>query len=325
MWTKILVGRGRRRIFCWTILRSRAVRIVGPTGKKFLPPPGRYWRCNEAQFRQWLSDGRITFGKEQTGRPMLKKYREELIQGLTPTTWWKHEDFATAKDASIELKALFGGQAAFATPKPVRLLDRILQIASGPNDLILDSFAGSGTTGHAVLGLNKQDGGHRRCILVEMDETIAKDITAERVKRVAEGYTNAKGAKVEGLGGGFRYVQLGEPLFDATGKIRSTVRFRDLARHVFFTETGTPLPSDAPLDQPLLGVAHGIGVFLLYNGILKDRSVDGGNVLTQKVLDGLPAHDGPKVIYAASNRVSPSRLKAHGITFKQTPYAIKVR
>jgi len=158
-----------------------------------------------------------------------------------------------------------------------------------------------------------------------MDPKIARPVTAERVKRVALGYTNAKGEKVAGLGGGFRFVQLGEPLFDATGKIRPTVRFRDLARHVFFTETGTPLPHDAPCDKPLLGVAHGTGVYLLYNGILKDKSVDGGNVLTQPILDSLPKHDGPKVIYAASNRVSPARLKARGITFKQTPYAIKVR
>ena len=127
------------------------------------------------------------------------------------------------------------------------------------------------------------------------------------------------------VGGTFRYVQLGEPLFDAAGKIKTTVRFRDLARHIFFTETGAPLPHDAPCDKPLLGVANGTGVYLLYNGILKDKSVDGGNVLTQEILDELPVHDGPKVIYAASNRVSPARLKAGGIGFKQTPYAIKVR
>lgn len=125
--------------------------ISGPTGKKFSPPPGRYWRCHEAQFKAWLGDGRITFGKDGSGRPMLKKYLAEISQGLTPPTWWRHEDFATAKDASIELKGIFGGDAIFATPKPTRLLERILQIATNPDDLILDSFAGSGTTGHATL------------------------------------------------------------------------------------------------------------------------------------------------------------------------------
>jgi site-specific DNA-methyltransferase (adenine-specific)/adenine-specific DNA-methyltransferase len=189
----------------------------------------------------------------------------------------------------------------------------------------MDSFAGSGTTANAVLSLSADAEKPRRFILTEVDPKIAREITSERVRRVSQGYTTPKGEKVEGLGGGFRYVQLGEPLFESTGKIRGTVRFRDLARHVFFTETGTPLPHDAPCDKPLLGVAHGTGVYLLYNGILKDKSVDGGNVLTAPILADLPPHDGPKVIYAVASRVSPQRLKALGITFKQTPYAIKVR
>ena len=171
----------------------------------------------------------------------------------------------------------------------------------------------------------KNDDGNRRFILVEMESTIARGITAERVRRISQGFANEKGERTEALGGGFQYIQLGEPLFDAAGKIRNTVRFRALARHVYFTETGTPLPHDAPCDKSLLGVAHGTGVYLLDNGILKDKSVDGGNVLTQPILESLPEHDGPKIIYAASNRVSPARLKARGITFKQTPYAIKVR
>ncbi len=272
-------------------------------------------------------DNRIWFGRSGNNAPRLKKFLAETMKGLTPHTLWRADEVGTTDTATKELMEIFGGEARFDSPKPEELIERVFLIATQPGDLVLDSFAGSGTTGHAALKLNRAqpDQPPRRFILAEIDPVIAKDITAERVKRVAGGYTNAKGEKVEGLGGGFRYVQLGEPLFDATGKIRSTVRFRDLARHVFFTETGTPLPQDAPLDQPLLGVAHGIGVYLLYNGILKDRSVNGGNVLTQKVLDGLPAHDGPKVIYAASNRVSPSRLKARGIVFKQTPYAIKVR
>ncbi len=222
----------------------------------------------------------------------------------------------------------------FDYPKPVGLVKYLVSMVSDRSALVLDAFAGSGTTGQAVLELNKESG-NRRFILIQMPvETVeqqekgtnlCRDLTRFRIKAASEGYTTKKAGHIEGLGGSFRYVQLGDPIFDATGKIRSTVRFRDLARHVFFTETGTPLPKDAPCDKPLLGVAHGTGVYLLYNGILKDKSVDGGNVLTQPILDSLPKHDGPKVIYAASNRVSPARLKAHGITFKQTPYAIKVR
>jgi len=303
--------------------------IVGPTGKKFLPPPGRFWRCNEAQFKDWLSEGRITFGKAGSGRPMLKNYRDELSQGLTPTTWWKHEDFATAKDASIELKAIFGGQATFATPKPVRLMERILQIATNPGDIVLDSFAGSGTTGHAVLELNKADGGNRRFILVEMEEDICRNVTAQRLSRVTEGYTTTKtnGSKEEipGLGGGFRYCTLGAPLFDATGGIGGEVRFADLSAHVFFTETGEPLPKRKNGSTPLLGSHNGTAIYLLYNGILKDKSANGGNALTRAVLAELPPHDGPKVIYGTSCRLGSKRLRDERITFRQIPYEVRVR
>lgn len=298
--------------------------ITGPTGKTFSPPPGRYWRCNETQFKAWLADGRITFGKNGSGRPMLKKYRDEILSGLTPTTWWKHEDFGTAKDASIELKRLFGGEAIFSTPKPTRLLERVLQIATQPGDLVLDSFAGSATTGQAVLQLNKQDSGGRRFILVEMEPKIARDITAERVRRVAQGYKNAKGEQVEGLGGGFRYCELGESLFDESGKIHETVSFGDLARHVYFTETGEPLPRGRVTKSPFLGECRGVAVYLLYNGILNDKAANGGNVLTRSVLASLPKFDGQKVIYWAGCLLGKDRLQAERILIRQTPYEIKV-
>ena len=106
-----------------------------------------------------------------------------------------------------------------------------------------------------------------------------------------QGYTNAKGEPVAGLGGGFRYCKLGESLFDEHGKIRDTVSFTDLARHVYFSETGEPLPHDSVANTPLIGVHHGMGIYLLYNGILRDHSEDGGNVLTRAVLAQLPPFD----------------------------------
>ncbi len=300
--------------------------ITSDAGVKHVPPEGRCWSTIEPEFLKLRAAGRIWFGKDGKAQPSTIRYLSE-VEGLVPWTWWTHEEVGHTDEARKEIQSIFGTQTAFDTPKPTRLVERVLQIASSPGDLVLDSFAGSGTTGHAVLKLNQTNpsAAPRRAILVEMDPELAPKVTAERVKRVALGYTNAKGEAVAGLGGGFRYVQLGEPLFDATGKIRPTVRFRALARHVFFTETGTPLPHDAPCDQALLGVAHGTGVYLLYNGILKDKSPDGGNVLTQPILDTLPPHDGPKVIYGVACRIGPQRLKALGITFKQTPYAIKVR
>ena len=179
-----------------------------------------------------------------------------------------------------------------------------------------------GTTGHVVLKQNAQDGGKRRFILVEMDERIAKSVTAERVRRVAQGYTNGKGQSVEGLSGGFQFCRLSaEPLFDAEGQIRRDVTFAQLAEFVWFAETGTGYSGRT--DSPLLGVHDGRAIYLLYNGILKDRSVAGGNVLTGPVFDVLPKFAGPKVIYAAANRMG-GRTAREGVTFKQTPYALEV-
>jgi site-specific DNA-methyltransferase (adenine-specific)/adenine-specific DNA-methyltransferase len=207
----------------------------------------------------------------------------------------------------------------------MELIQQFLRMGTSPGDLILDSFAGSGSTAHAVLQLNAHDEGNRRFILVEMDPRIAQQITAERVTRVAQGYTNAKGEAVAGLGGGFRYCRLGEPLFDANGlRIRDTVRFADLARHVYFTETGEPLPRERVPTSPLLGVCRGVAVYLLYNGILGDKRAAGGNVLTRAVLARLPAFDGPKVIYAAGCLLDRIRLRSQGIVFRQTPYEIQV-
>ncbi|BFU89052.1 MAG: hypothetical protein NTAFB01_02390 [Nitrospira sp.] len=157
-----------------------------------------------------------------------------------------------------------------------------------------------------------------------MEPKIAPDITAERVRRVAQGYKNAKGEKVEGLGGGFRYCELGEPLFDQNGKIRESVTFAELARHVYFTETGEPLPRERVSKSPFLGECRRVGIYLLYNGILDDQSAKGGNVLTRAVLAKLPKFDGQKVIYCAGCLLGKDRLQAERILVRQTPYEIKV-
>ena len=155
-----------------------------------------------------------------------------------------------------------------------------------------------------------------------MDETIVRTVTAKRVKRVAEGYTNPKGQVVDGLGGGFQFCRLSsEPLFNAEGQIRSDVTFAQLAEFVWFAETGTGFTGTA--DSSLIGVQEGRAIYLLYNGILKDKSVAGGNVLTGPVFDLLPKFAGPKVIYATANRMG-ARATREGITFKQTPYALEV-
>ena len=177
----------------------------------------------------------------------------------------------------------------FITPKPVSLLRRILQITTTDNDLVLDSFAGSGTTGHAVVQLNREDGGKRNFILVEMESTICQNVTAKRLRRACTGYGKPDGTKIDGFGSGFRYCTLGEPCFDETGRINPRITYDELARHVFFTETGEPMPEGDNDMRPLIGIHGGRAIYLLYNGVLKDKKLNGGNVLTQKVLAGFAA------------------------------------
>jgi len=243
-----------------------------------------------------------------------------------PRTLWPWQEVGSTRHSKQEISQILSLGASsdlFVTPKPSALLDRILHIATEKDSLILDSFAGSGTTGHSVLKQNAEDGGSRRFILVEMDESIAQNVTMERVKRVSLGYINTKGNKVPGLGGGFQFCKLSNaPLFTAAGQIRADVSFSQLAEFVWFAETGTGLSGKA--NSPLLGVFEGRAVYLLYNGILKDRKVNGGNVLTAPIYASLPKHDGPKIIYAAACRMGNSALAREGIVFKQTPYALEV-
>ncbi|TXG79340.1 MAG: site-specific DNA-methyltransferase [Thermomicrobiales bacterium] len=293
------------------------------------PPTGRYWTISKDKFEVFDTDNRIWWGKTGNSIPQLKRFLSEVKQGVVPQTMWFYGDVGHTQDAKKELLQLVefpDSESVFITPKPTRLIERILQISTSPGDLVLDSFAGSGTTGHAVLKLNRAIAVQepRRFILVEMEPKIAQDITAERVRRVAQGYKNAKGEKIDGLGGGFRYCELGEPLFDESGKIRETVSFSDLARHVYFTETGEPLPRGRVTKSPFLGECRGVGVYLLYNGILDDKSAQGGNVLTRSVMAQLPKFDWQKVIYCAGCLLGKDRLQAERILIRQTPYEIKV-
>jgi site-specific DNA-methyltransferase (adenine-specific)/adenine-specific DNA-methyltransferase len=306
---------------------SQFYRLKTPGGKEFDPPPGRCWSVTEPKFNELDSQGRIFFGKSGNNAPRLKKFLSETTKGLTPHTLWSSKEVGTTDSATKELLSVFAGDPGFnTTPKPTDLFQRIFQIASKPGDLVLDSFAGSGTTGHAVLKLNAANPSEepRRFIMIELEPEVCRNITRERVRRVAEGYTNAKGEAVAGLGGGFRFCELGEPLFDESGHIRETVKFGELARHVYFTETGEPLPRERVPNTPLLGVCKGLAVYLLFNGILGDKTSNGGNVLTRKVLAALPPFAGPKVIYCAGCLIGAERLAEEGITIRQTPYEIRV-
>ncbi|PKO93304.1 MAG: site-specific DNA-methyltransferase [Betaproteobacteria bacterium HGW-Betaproteobacteria-10] len=300
--------------------------VTTPSGRIIdAPPKGRYWTISKKRFHELDRDNRIWWGKKGDSIPQFKRFLTDVKDGVVPQTMWFYKDVGHTQEGKKELLDLVDFDTSddvFITPKPTRLIQRILQIATDKDSLVLDSFAGSGTTGHAVLKQNAEDGGNRRFIQVEMDAGIAKNVTAGRMNRVVTGYTNAKGNAVEGLGGGFQFCRLSaEPLFTAEGQIRSDVTFAQLAEFVWFAETGSGYTGQG--DSPLLGVHEGRGIYLLYNGILKDKSIAGGNVLTGPVFDVLPKFAGPKVIYAAANRIG-GRAAREGITFKQTPYALEV-
>lgn len=298
--------------------------IIHPvTGVRFPPHPSRGWIYGPERMAALIREDRILWPRKASGRPRLKRYVSDMQSSTT--------GFSTVLnapgnvEATKELADLMGPKT-FAFPKPADLIASLIRQGTSPGDLVLDSFAGSGTTGHAVLKLNaaNPDAEPRRFIMVELESKIAREVTAERVRRVADGYKNAKGERVEGLGGGFRYCTLGDPLFDEGGTIRATVRFADLARHVYFTETGEPLPRERVPKSPFLGECRGVGVYLLFNGILDDKSAGGGNVLTRAVLAKLPPFAGPKVIYCAGCLLGRERLAAENIVVRQTPYEIKV-
>ncbi|PTE16865.1 site-specific DNA-methyltransferase, partial [Cereibacter changlensis JA139] len=192
--------------------------IEGPTGKKFLPPKNRYWRCNQEVYEGWLADGRITFGLKGDGRPMLKKFLREMDTGLRANTWWGHEEVGSNKNASTDLKTLFPGEEVFATPKPETLLHRIISLSTKEDDLVLDSFLGSGTTA-AVAHKMK-----RRWIGVEMGDH-ARTYCARRMEKVIAGEKGGISKDVGWTGGGgFRFCRLGQAVYDAEGRIDHAIR-----------------------------------------------------------------------------------------------------
>jgi adenine-specific DNA-methyltransferase len=231
-------------------------------------------------------------------------------------TWWSTEFAGDNEAAKKEILTLFPNDEAFGTPKPEQLLWRAIHVASNPGDLILDSFLGSGTTTAAAHKMG------RRYIGIEMGEH-AETHCVPRMKKVVDG---EQGGISEAIGwksgGGFRFYKLGTPVFDEAGRINPAIRFDHLA-HVWFSETRSPRQTRR--RSSLLGVHQGVAYYLLYNGILGDKRPDGGNVLTRAVLDELPQHGGPKVIYGESSRLAAPTLKRLNIVFKQTPYDVRAR
>jgi site-specific DNA-methyltransferase (adenine-specific)/adenine-specific DNA-methyltransferase len=353
--------------------------ITTPSGREIDgPPKGAYWRVSKEKFRKLDEDNRIWWGKDGSNVPAIKRFLSEVKDGVVPQTLWTYEEVGHTQEAKKELVQICDFESSedvFVTPKPTRLIERILDIATDPGDLVLDSFAGTATTGHATLKKNDLDGGSRRFILVEMNEGVAQDVAHQRLKRAVNGYPHKgtekevlmeekltvrsfkKGNKTyaeseeikenhadqydkirrevddgmfrlygqnnieerkEGLGSGFRYFTLGSPLVNSDGIVRDEVEYEELARHVFYTETGDTLPQDHEMNPPLVSAQDGMALYLL--------SGEESSVLSRSFLNNLPTNGEVEntVVYGDACRVGESMLKERSITFRQLPYAVRM-
>lgn len=286
---------------------NQMYKIVLPSGRSVFPPTGRCWRVTKEGFDQFVAEDRMIYGNNGDGVPAVKRFLSEM-PGMVPWTWWNHEEVGHTQEGNKQLAAIVG-KAVFDYPKPVRLIERILQIASDPDSIILDSFAGSGTTAHAVLNMNKQDGGHRRFIMVEMGD-YAESITAERVRRVISGYGEGKKA-VPGTGGGFSFYELGEPLL-IDGMLNPNVSEDKIRAYVYYTETRSPLPALSAEEKHLLGVHEGHAYYFYYEA---DRLT----TLNREFLHTIQTPAEGYLIYADVNALSAKEMERFHITFKKIP------
>ena len=250
------------------------------------------------------------FSRNGKGVLSRKAYLQQM-GGRPVTNLWPYEETGHTDEASRLLKTMFKGTAVFDTPKPPRMIERIVQIVGDKNGLILDSFAGSGTTAHAVLNMNKADGGNRKFILVEMMD-YADSITAERVKRVIDGYGEDKKA-VEGTGGNFSYYELGPVLLLPNGNLNEEVGPQKIREYVYYMETKEPLPAEQPTDEPyFMGLCRNTAYYFYYE---RERVTTLDHVFLATVQTKAEGY----TIYADLCAISQETLRKYNITFKKIP------
>ena len=331
--------------------------ITTPSGKLTYPARGRSWSRPPEEIERLRKDNRLWFGKKGDAIPSLKRFLSEVKDGVVPQTIWLREEVGDNQDAKKEVKELNASEI-FATPKPEALIRRLLEISSNPGDLILDSFLGSGTTAAVAHKMG------RRWIGIEMGDHAATHCLP-RLQKVVDGEqggiskavgwgVGADGGKWAG-GGGFRFMRLGETVFDEAGRIHPAVRFATLAAFVWQQETGAAFdPQAAKPGTPYLGTHYvfdsclrtedggqeaillikrpQFACYLLFNGILGDKRPASGNVLTLAVLDALlalhattPVPSVPLLVYGEACRLGEERLKQAHVTFKHIPYDVRAR
>lgn len=252
---------------------------------------------------------RFFFTKGGKGGIARKTYLEN-VGGKLPTNFWPFSETGHTDEAKKEMLAIFDGKSTFDTPKPHRLLEFVLKVAGSKDALILDSFAGSGTTAHAVLNMNKADGGHRKFILVEMMD-YADSITAERVKRVIDGYGEGKNA-VAGTGGSFTFYDLGEVLLLPNGNLNENVPADKTREYVYYMETKEPMSRAGNGNPYFLGSSRDTAYYFFYEK-------DAITTLDHAFLATIPEKAEGYIIYADLCTIPAKELAKYNIIFKKIP------
>lgn len=283
--------------------------VISPKTGNRIPPPSRGWTYGrEEDFWEAYNQGIIEFTDNDT-LPVFKRYLKDNETQLLETVFYKDR-----RSSSLKLKELMGADV-FQFPKDEEILRHFIDIFSDKSSIILDSFAGSGTTAHAVLNLNKQDGGHRKFILVEMED-YAENITAERVRRVINGYgaSTSSAPKVEGTGGGFTFYELGEPVFNANGYLNENIGEEKLREYIWYTETRTAYPQSQ--SPHLLGTHNGTSYYFYYN---RDQIT----TLNKAFLNTITQRAEQYVVYADNCLLSDEFMRINHIVFKKIPRDIR--
>ncbi len=258
--------------------------------------PKKGWRMRKEKLKALENDERLYFEGNSLSEKAYWDEREN--EGQIANNLWN--DIYNLQGANSE-KIDFMGQ------KPIKLIKRVIEMSTeGKNSLVLDSFAGSGTTAHAVMDLNKEDGGNRQFIIVEMEDDTVLKITQKRLKKCIE---------ENKYNDGFEFSKLAKPLFNEKGQINEACSYDELATYIYFTETQTNIDKKV-LKNPFVGESHGTSYYLIYTGKNK-------NDLTRGSLSKLKI-TGQAVVYADRCLVDEELLKAKGIIFKQIPYEIKI-
>ena len=310
--------------------------IITPSGNVIEgPPAGSSWRVSKERFDELDADNRIWWGETGSNRPGIKRFLSEVQDGVVPRSLWKWEDVGSTRHSKQELSNVMSARAStdiFVTPKPSGLIKRVLQIASGKNSVILDSFAGSGTTAHAVLAANKEDGGNRKFIMVECED-YADTITAERVRRVINGVPNARDATLkEGLGGSFTYCTLGEPI-DTEGLLTGEhlPEYSALAAYVLHTCSGISAGANdlEPRDDDGLFYRNGEqDYYLLYRPDLEwlgSHAAMFNAERAERIAQHNKSEGRKAVVFAPGKYIGQRELSGFGIIFCQLPYQIHQR